>query len=102
MSKVSPTGSGSEATTRTSAAMPSSREVSSSRRSSTASLRPFSLPAWMSFSLAASISPSLALRASAMLNSARSFTAVDSRASLRAAALAACPLPVSSSIAVVI
>src|SRR5690606_35806774 len=89
---VSPTGSGSSATSRTPAAIPWIRSRVSARRSKRAALTPFCRAFSRSFPLAAMISSAFASSSAAIARSAASFRSVASRARRLAAALASLAL----------
>ncbi len=88
-SMTRPTGSRSVTTLRTASAMPWMRLSVSSRRSSMALESPASRPAWSSFAFSRFSSSLASTRLSAMRSSTASFSAVEARATLREAALAA-------------
>ena len=89
---IFPTGSESEITWRTSLAMPCKRSCVSSRRSIKASDNPFCLASSISFAFSAKISGACCSSCSAIIDNARFFSAVVSRAKINAASLACLPI----------
>ncbi len=101
ISIVSPTGSGSDATLRTSFAMASRRASVSVRRSMTADESPSARPRSRSCAFAARIAGAFVASASARPLSAAFFTCEDSVASRRAACFASLAFSAISDVAVV-